>query len=96
MIRALPGVYKVQGFSAIDFQIVVTRELEDESLLALKIMMTDADKDDIRRFINNTKGIDTPGLPEDLRVVVKISSSVNEAVFEDVLKEGDAMSTIEK
>ena len=95
-VKTASGVYKVQGFSAIDLQIVVTRELEDESLLALKIMMADADKNDIRRFINNTKDIDTPGLLEDLRVVVKVSSSVNEALFEEVLKESDAMSTIEK
>ena len=94
--QTAPGVYRVEGFSAIDLQIVVTKELEDDNLLALKIMMEDADKDDIRRFIEKSKDIYTPGLLEDYRVVVKISSTVNEQTFEELLEEKTTMSTIEK
>ena len=94
--QTAPGVYRVEGFSAIDLQIVVTKELEDENLLALKIMMEDADKDDIRRFIEKSKDIYTPGLLEDYRVVVKISSAVNEQTFEELLEENTTMSTIER
>ena len=58
--------------------------------------MEDADKDDIRRFIEKSKDIYTPGLLEDYRVVVKISSAVNEQTFEELLEESMTMSTIEK
>ena len=94
--RISPGVYQVSGFSAIDLQVIVTRELEDESLLALKIMMADAREEDIRRFIEQTEDLDEPGLLEDARVVVKVSSSVNKRQFEELLKEKEAMTTIEK
>ena len=93
------GVYLLSGFIDMPIQVVVIKELEDEVFRPLRIMIPDADEDEIRNFLKESMNYD---LPEDLNnfsAVLNISSEANEELFEKIRRDddmGEAMRRVMK
>ena len=85
-----PGIYRIHGVVDIPLYIVVTRELTDDDFLPFRIMMKDADPQDIRQFTMNANHQTDAALRYDLRAVLRISEAENRTVFQS-LKEEEKM-----
>ena len=88
-----PGVYYLEGFGPIPIQVIITRDLKGDAFRALRIMATDADEDDIRKFLQVASGYKLPGMRQDANAVIRVSSSANRDAFDKVTKE-DAMKDV--
>ena len=54
------GVYLLSGFIDMPIQVVVIKELKDKVLRPLRIMIPNADEDEIRAFLKEVLAMETP------------------------------------
>ena len=93
------GVYRILGMIDMVVQIIVIRELEDSMFLPLRIMVRDADEEDIKAFLKETLTYDIPEEQNHANAVLNISSEANEATFAKIRRDeemGDALRRIMK
>ena len=84
-----PGVYRISGMIDIVVQIVVIKELKDPVFLPLRIMVRDADEEDIRAFLREALTYDIPEDQNNAQAVLNISSEANEETFERIRRDDD-------
>ena len=92
-----PGVYRIIGMIDIPLQVVVIRELRGREFLPLRIMVRDADEEEIREFLQKSLGYDVPEDRNNARAVLNVSSEANEETFEKIRRDkdmGEAMRRI--
>jgi hypothetical protein len=80
------GIYYIKGITIIDTQIVVTSELPPENHSSLRVLSSQADADDARRFIESTKELRTKGDRDNAEAVLQVSINANKNLY-DKLKE---------
>ena len=73
-------------------QIIVTKELDSEAYVALRILSKDITKRDIALFFEKTKNNVNPGERENLAAVLTASMAANRQIYEEFRKEYPEMS----
>ena len=87
--KLYPGIYQISGIIIVPILIVVLSELNDKELKAFKIMISNADEDDIRSFITEISKLETQGDKNNADAVLQISANINKTIFEKILGEKD-------
>ena len=87
--KLYPGIYQISGIIIVPILIVVLSELNDKELKALKIMISNADEDDIRSFITEISKLETQGDKNNADAVLQISANINKTIFEKIRGEKD-------
>ena len=85
-----PGVYYLKGLSILPLQIVIPTELKETDFRALRIMMPNANEEEIRTFIGEAKDYTEKGDRLDADAVLHVSGASNTELFRRI-KEEDAM-----
>jgi len=91
--KKYPGIYYVSGCE-IPVQIVVTKELDIEHS-SLRVLSDDVSKDDIVRFLNDSKNAATPGEKNNIDAVLQASVTANYDLYEEVRKENIMCQALE-
>ena len=92
-----PGVYRINGMIDMVVQVVVIKALKDSVFLPLRIMVRDADEEEIKAFLREALTYDVPEDQNNARAVLNISSEANEETFEKIRRDdemGEAMRRI--
>ena len=76
-----PGVYLLSGFISIPIQVVVIKKLKDRAPRPLRIMVPEADEEEIRAFLKEVLAMESPEDINNARAVLNISSEANEQTF---------------
>ena len=84
-----PGVYRIEGMIDMVVQIVVIKELKGDVFLPLRIMVKDADEDEIKAFLRKALTYEIPEDQNDARAVLNVSSEANEETFEKIRRDED-------
>jgi hypothetical protein len=79
-----PGIYYVTNKLPIPAQIVVTSELSKETHSCLRILSDNAEKEDVERFLEQAKGMQSPGERNNIDSVLQVSVSANNDLYEDI------------
>ncbi len=83
------GVYYIKGIINIPLQIVITSELRDKEIVALKVLSNEATTKDVERFLDVAKTLKLPGDRENADAVLQVSVSANQKVYDVVREEKD-------
>lgn len=83
-----PGVYEIIGLIEFPVSIIVMNELEDEELVALKIMKHKADEAEVRIFLQEASRLTEPGDKRYADAVLQISAGVNKGLYRRLRGEG--------
>ena len=83
------GVYQISGIVDLPLQIIVSDELEDDSLVALKILKKKADEDAIRAFLKEAENYEESVDRQNISAVLNVSWSANNELYEEM--EGGTM-----
>ena len=81
------GIYYVSGIINIPLQIVITKELDERSYGALRVLSVDASKDDIKNFIEETKLLVDKDDKINADAILQVSISANRDLYEVVRRE---------
>jgi hypothetical protein len=79
-----PGIYYVTNKLPFPAQIVVTSELRKETHSCLRILSDNAEKEDVERFLEQAKGMKSPGERNNIDSVLQVSVSANHDLYEDI------------
>lgn len=88
-----PGIYYVSGCE-IPVQIVVTKELDIEHS-SLRVLSDDVSKDDVVRFLNESRNAVTPGEKNNIDAILQASVTANFDLYEEVRKEAIMCQALE-
>ena len=94
-----PGIYRINGMIDMVVQVVVIKALKDSVFLPLRIMVRDADEEEIKAFLREALTYDVPEDQNNARAVLNISSEANEETFEKIRRDdemGEAMRRVMK
>ena len=97
--EADPGVYRISGMIDMVVQIVVIKELKEHVFLPLRIMVRDADEEEIKAFLKEILTYDIPEDRNNANAVLNISSEANEDAFIRIRRDeemGDALRRVMK
>lgn len=83
-----PGIYYINGIINIPLQIVVTRQVSPEDYSALRVLTDNADKEDVRRFIEETAELTMPIDRQNTDAVLQASVQANFMLYEQIRREG--------
>ena len=92
-----PGIYRINGMIDMVVQVVVIKALKDSVFLPLRIMVRDADEEEIKAFLREALTYDVPEDQNNARAVLNISSEANEETFEKIRRDdemGEAMRRV--
>lgn len=84
-----PGIYYVTGNIPMPVQIVVISQLTPEKHSALRILSTNVDKEDVRRFINEVSSITEPYDLENAYAALQASISANYEIYEIISRNAE-------
>ena len=84
-----PGIYLLEGFISIPIHVIVTKELQGDEFLALRIMTEGATESDVRRFVNEARTFRKPGERNDADAVLQVSTMANHQLYDRMKKESD-------
>lgn len=80
-----PGIYYISGKQALfDTQIVVTKQLANETHRTLRVLSKHATEEDVRAFIKNAAKISEPGDRNNIDAVLQVSVSANKKIYEAI------------
>lgn len=80
-----PGIYYISGKQALfDTQIVVTKQLDNETHRTLRVLSKHATEEDVRAFIKNAAKISEPGDRDNVDAVLQVSVSANREIYEAI------------
>ncbi len=75
------GIYEVTGLCKLPIRLISINELDEKELLALKVMVRNADEQTVRAFITETKNYSLPGDKQDADAVIQVSYDANIEMF---------------
>ena len=81
-----PGIYYVYGFS-FPVQIVVIKQLRSGEHKSLKVLLSKADRDDIKAFLKETEDLCSPREKQNIDAVLQASVSANYELYEVIRRE---------
>ena len=99
IVETDPGVYRIDGMIDMAVQIVVIKELKDSVFLPLRIMVRDADEEEIKAFLREALTYEIPEDQNNAKAVLNISSEANEEAFKRIRRDddmGEAMRRVMK
>lgn len=80
-----PGIYYISGKQALfDTQIVVTKQLDNETHRTLRVLSKHTTKEDVQAFIKNAAKISEPGDRNNVDAVMQVSVSANKEIYEAI------------
>ena len=88
-----PGVYEITGFTSFPLYAVVIEKLPPEKNEALKILLPDADLDDVKRFMEKKNSIPDPDYQRHADTVAYYMLEANPRIMERLEKEDPEMIT---
>jgi hypothetical protein len=91
-----PGIYYVTNKLPIPAQIVVTSELSKETHSCLRILSDNAEKEDVERFLEQAKGMQSPGERNNIDSVLQVSVSANHDLYEDMRRDAVMCQALEE
>lgn len=81
-----PGIYYVYGFS-FPVQIVVIKQLRSGEHKSLKVLLSKADRDDIKAFLKETEDLCSPREKQNIDAVLQASVRANYELYEVIRRE---------
>jgi hypothetical protein len=88
-----PGIYYVTGNTLFVTQVVVTGQLRKETHCSLRILSENAQREDIRRFLDESEALNTPGDQHNSGAVLQASVAANASTYKN-LKERKQMNKV--
>ena len=79
-----PGIYYVTGNVLFPTQIVVTQELTPELHSALRILTDSAKREDVERFLNESREYKSQGERNDIKSVLEASVDANKQLYDEI------------
>ncbi len=76
-----PGVYLIKGLLEFPVRIIVINEIEDKELIALSVILQNANEDKVRCFIREASRLTEPGDRRNADAVLQISAKVNGELY---------------
>jgi hypothetical protein len=77
-----PGIYYVKGIIYFNTQIVVIRQLQEESHSYLRVLSRNAREEDVRRFIEKSEQFVLPGDRQNADAIMQVSVHANRKIYE--------------
>ena len=75
------GIYEIIGLCKLPIRLISIDELDAKELLALKVMVRNADEQTVRAFITESKNYSLPGDKQDADAVIQVSYDANIEMF---------------
>jgi hypothetical protein len=75
------GIYEITGLCKLPIRLISINELEEKELLALKVMVKNADEQTVRAFITESRNYSLPGDIQDADAVIQVSYDANRELF---------------
>ncbi len=85
------GIYYVSGLVDIPLQIVVGAELEGDEYIPLRVIRKNADKEDIKRFIEYRRSHKRQDEKEMADAILLVSANENSKIYRELMEEGEDM-----
>ena len=82
--NAYPGIYYMTGNILFPIQIIVAKELDSDKHSSLRILTSNADEKDIRKFLTDAKLTSNPGDLHNIDAVLQVSVSANRKTYDRV------------
>ena len=79
-----PGIYYVTGNVLFPTQIVVTSALSPELHSALRILSDNAKREDVERFLNESRQYKSQGERNDIKAVLEASVDANKQLYDEI------------
>lgn len=81
-----PGIYYIHGFS-FPVQVVVIKQLRSKEHKSLKILTTNANRNDVKAFLQETEAICSPRERQNIDAVLQASVRANYELYETIRRE---------
>lgn len=79
-----PGIYYVTNKLPFPAQVVVTSQLNKEMHSSLRILSNHADREDVERFLEKTKGMTSPRERNNIDSVLQVSVNANFELYQEM------------
>jgi hypothetical protein len=83
------GIYQIEKAGLFPAQLIVTRELKEETHAILRILTNRATRQDVEAFLTATKDMRTEGDIARLDAILQVSATANRVVFDEIYREGE-------
>ena len=83
------GVYQIEKAGLFPAQLIVTRELKEETHAILRVLTDRATRQDVEAFLTATKDMRTEGDIARLDAILQVSVTANRGVFDEIYREGE-------
>ncbi len=90
------GIYKLSGLIDIPIRLVSISELSENELLSLRIMVRNADKENVRAFLEESRKYKTPGDKSDADAVLQVSCEANVEMYKRLRGESDMCEALKE
>ena len=90
------GIYYVTGKVMFPVQIVVTSQLDKRLHSSLRVLSENAERDDVERFLLESKNRASQGEKNSINAVLLVSSDANPQVYEKIRKDTDMSHVLEE
>ena len=83
------GIYQIEKAGLFPAQLIVTRELKEETHAILRVLTNRATRQDVEAFLTATKDMRTEGDIARLDAILQVSVTANRGVFDEIYREGE-------
>lgn len=91
-----PGIYYLLGKIPFPMQIIVTGKLSQSAHSGLRILSKRVQKEDVRRFLEETKELTEQGDCDNVDAVLQASAGANYAAFEEIRRDEDMCEALRR
>ena len=91
-----PGVYDIEGVGLFPTQVITTNELTAETHAALRVLTTNAKREDVERFVLSSQNAESQGDRARIDAVLQVSVSANEKLYETLKEEMNMCQALAK
>ena len=96
IVERHPGVYDIEGAGMFPTQVITTNRLTAETHAALRVLTTNAKREDVERFVLSAQDVESQGDKARIDAILQVSVSANAELYEKVKGELSMCQAMEK
>ena len=81
------GIYYIKGSTLFDTQVIVTKRLDPKTHRGLRVLSTDARREDVEGFLENAGKLTDPGDRNNIEAVLQVSVAANQGLYNEVRRD---------
>lgn len=81
------GIYYIKGSTLFDTQVIVTKRLDPKTHCGLRVLSTDARREDVEGFLENAGKLTDPGDRNNIEAVLQVSVAANQGLYNEVRRD---------